>query len=168
MAVRIPTRLRLIAVAVGALLMLVIRTGNSQVVPTSEVKATVFDESGAVVPNCEIVFRSGSEAIVSRTGPDGSLAVTLRNGRYAVQTSKVGFVKSDIQFSAPISDPLRIVLQVDHTSMVDGVGSLNEIHTTGSELPNVVEPERGQPAVGQPITKSRSWQCLYLWKCSRS
>jgi|SRR5579864_7152633 len=158
MAARIPTRLTVTAVIISALWMLGSPEGDAQSVPISEVKVTVFDETGAAIPNCELVFRGGSETIVSHTGPDGSLNVRLPNGKYVVQTSRAGFVKNNVQFFAPMPDPLRIVLQVDHTPITDGA-SFDGVPTTTSELPSVTSR--------QPIKKARSWHCLYLWKCSK-
>ena len=74
MIVRITTRLTVAAVGISTFLGLMIAVGLAQVLPPlSEVKATVFDETGAVIPGCEIVFRSDSETIVSHTGTDGSV-----------------------------------------------------------------------------------------------
>lgn len=166
---RITTRLTVAAVAVGTLLSLMVAVGHAQAVPPiSEIKAIVFDDTGAVIPDCEIVFKSDSETIVSHTGMDGSVTVRLRSGRYAVTTRKAGFVKSeilDVQIATPMSDTLRVVLKVDQTPtdgpIVDGVP------TATSDLPSVIGPEPSRVPSAQPATrKSRSWQCLYLWKCS--
>jgi len=152
-----------------------IAVGQAQVT-WSEVKTVIFDQSGAVIPGCEIVFKSDSETIVSHRGMDGSVAVRLRNGRYALEASKTGFVKTDIRFFAPMPDPLRIVLKVDQTP-TDGP-ILDGVPTTTSDVPRVIEgpeihplPVRGGgfvPVRFAPpaVRKSRSWQCLYLWKCS--
>jgi hypothetical protein len=145
-------------------------------VTSSEVKIIIFDESGAVIPGCEIVVKSDSETIASHTGMDGSVALKMRNGRYALETSKAGFVRTDIQFFAPMPDKLRIVLKVDHTP-TDGP-IFDEVPTTTSDVPSVIEgPElRALPfssgglvpisSAPPAVTKIRSWQCLYLWKCS--
>jgi hypothetical protein len=163
------------AVLVSMLLGLITVVQAQVVSPLSDVKATVFDETGAVIPGCEVVFKSDSGTIVLHTGMDGSVAVRLPNGRNALKTSKAGFVKSDVRFFVPIPDPLRIVLKVDNTPsdgpLVDGVP------TTTSDLPSVIEgPEVPALRLGGgsiPLTsappsvrKIRSWQCLYLWRCS--
>jgi hypothetical protein len=157
------------AVAINAFLTLVVAVGHAQVVPhLSDIKAIVFDETGAVIPDCEIVFRSDSEATVSHTGIDGSVTVRLRSGRYAVTSSKAGFVKSklpDVQIGTPMPDPIRIVLKVDHTP-TDGP-IFDGVPTYTSDLPSVIGPEANRAPSTQPATgKSRSWRCLYLWKCS--
>jgi hypothetical protein len=157
--------------AISTFLSLIIAVGHAQAVPPlSQTKAVVFDETGAVIPDCEIVFKSDLETIVSHTGMDGSVTVGLHSGRYAVTTSRAGFVKSnilDVQIAAPKPDTLRIVLKVDHTP-TDGP-IFNGVSTTTSQLPSVIESEpvpslvpSARPATG----KSRSWRCLYLWKCS--
>jgi hypothetical protein len=160
------------AVVVGTFLSLIVTCGHAQVVaPLSEVKAIVFDESGAVILDCEVVFRGDSETIASHTGMDGSVTVTLRSGRYALTTTRAGFVKSkmlDVQIVTPMSDALRIVLKVDHSPsdgpIVDGVPT-----TTTSDVPSLIEPEPNRVPSPQPATrKNRSWQCLYLWRCSPS
>jgi len=49
------------AVGISMFVGLMIAVGQAQVVaPVSEVKTIVFDESGAVIPGCEIAFRSDS------------------------------------------------------------------------------------------------------------
>lgn len=89
-----------------ALLWVMIAAGRAQVLaPLSEVKTIVFDETGAVIPGCEIAFTSDFEEIVLHTGADGSVSVQLRDGRYTLTTSKAGFIQSRIQFFAPNSGP---------------------------------------------------------------
>jgi hypothetical protein len=165
--VRITTRLTIATVIINMLLWLMIAVGQSQVLaPLSEVKTIVLDETGAVIPGCETAFSSDFDRIVSHTGPDGSVTVKLRDGKYTLTTNKAGFVKSDVRFSAPMPDPLRITLKVDHTP-TDG-GIFEGVPTSSSQLPNIIEPEPAHGPSAQPTKKSRSWQCLYLWKCSRS
>jgi len=169
--VRFTSRLA-VAIAIGSFLSFTIAVGYTQVVlPLSEVKGTVFDETGAVIPNCEIVFRSDSESIGSHTGMDGSVTVRLRSGRYAVTTSHVGFVKSeilDVQIVTPMPDTLRIVLKVDHTPTDGGIVPMVELLPASSELPSALGPEPSIAPTARPGRKSRSWRCLYLWKCSTS
>jgi hypothetical protein len=141
--VRITTRLNVKTVAIVTFLGLMIVVGHAQAVPPfSEVRAVVFDETGAVIPGCEILFKSESETSVSHTGMDGSVTVKLPSGGYAVTASKAGFVRSkmlNVQIVTPMPDALRIVLKVDHTPtdgpMFDGVP------TTTSELPTAIEPQ---------------------------
>ena len=155
--------------AVITFISLVIAVGLGQVVaPSSEVKAVVFDETGAVIPDCEIVFGSDSGRIVSHTGMDGSVTLRLPSGRYAVTTSRAGFVKSemlDVQIVGPMPDTLRLVLKVDHTP-TDGP-IVDAVPTVPSDLPSKIQPESSRVPSAQPgAKKRRSWQCLYLWKCS--
>ena len=159
------------AMAFGTLVSLLIAVGHAQVgPPLSEVKVIVFDETGAAIPDCELVFKSNSEATVSHTGMDGSVTLRLQSGRYVVTISKAGFVKSkmlDVQIVTPMMDALRVVLKVDHTP-TDGP-IFDGVPTTTSDVPGVVGPESsGTPSVQRATRKSRSWQCLYLWKCSTS
>lgn len=170
-------RVSLPALAISTFL--IVAVGHAQLGrPLSEVKVTVVDEIGAVIPGCEIVFTSDSDRVVSHTGADGSVAVKVPFGSYAVTTTKAGFVKSkivDVQFVTPMPDPVRIVLKVDHTPT--GGPFVDEVPTTTSDVPSVIEgPQIHSLTVGggpMPIAlappavrKSRSWQCLYLWKCS--
>jgi hypothetical protein len=146
--VRVTKRLAVAAAGFGIFLSLMIAVGQAQVVgPLSAVKTIVFDESGAVIPGCEIAFTSDSEKVVSHsetvfshTGTDGSVTVGLRKGRYTLTTRKPGFVKSDVQFSAPMPDTLRIVLKVDHTP-TDGA-QFDGVPTSTSELPSVIRPDQ--------------------------
>ena len=143
------------AVAISTFLGLVIAVCLGQVfAPLSEIKAIVFDETGAVIPDSEIVFRSDSRTVVSHTGMDGSITLRLPSGTYAVTTRKVGFVKSemlDVQVVAPMPDPLRIILKVDHTptdgDLVDGVP------TAASDLPSKIQPELGLAPSAQPAAR---------------
>jgi Domain of unknown function (DUF6438)/Carboxypeptidase regulatory-like domain len=60
--------------------------------PSFEVKCTVVDEMGAVIPNVEVVFKGQSGTTGARTGPDGVATQKLRTGRYAVSVTHPGFV----------------------------------------------------------------------------
>ena len=133
--------MRLILAAAAIIAFLSLPTAQAQGPPqSSEVSATVVDESGAVIPDCKMVFRSGLGEIVSHTEMDGSVTAEVRNGTYALITSKAGFVTSKLDITVPISNRLRIVLQVDHTPIVDGVGG-GEVPTTTSELPDTISAE---------------------------
>jgi hypothetical protein len=158
----------------GTFLGLLIAAGHGQVVaPLSEVKVTVVDQSGAVIPESEVVFKSDSKTVVSHTGPEGSVAVALPTNRYTVTTSKLGFLKNrvpDFQAVAPEPNELRIVLEVGHITMCGPCPSLiPAIPTATSDLPNVIQSEPNPTSSAQPATKKvRSLRCLYLWKCSTS
>ena len=154
--------------------------GNTQVAPRlSEVKATVVDTSGAVIPRCEIAFTSNSKRVVSHTGADGSVTVTLPSGTYTVTATHDVFLKNetlDFQISAPSPRELNIVMKLDPDFCKNGrcdcsgptcggAGVIVPINTPGLTGPTA--SEHNHPLASQPTTKkSRSWQCLYLWKCS--
>jgi hypothetical protein len=170
-AVSVTTRLWVAAVTITSFVHLAIAGGHSQVVaPLLEIKTTVFDESGAVIPNCEIVFSGDSSAVVSHTGMDGSLKLRLPSGSYAVTTTRAGFVKSriaDVRIGTSMQDEIRIVLKVDHTPTDGPV--FDGVPTATSDLPSVVKPETYPVRSARPSTrKYRSRQCLCLWKCSTS
>lgn len=161
MVVSVITRLCLATV----FLHLAITVGHSQaVVPLSEIKTTVLDESGAVIRDCEILFKSDSSTIVSHTGGDGSVTLKLPTGKYAVTITGRGFVKStvhDVQIGTSMHEEIRVVLKVDQTPsdgpLFDGPP------TATSDLPSEIAPE---PHAVR--SAHRSWRCLYLWKCSTS
>ena len=70
----IPIRVVVGAVAIITFLGLVTSVGHGQAFPAvSNVTAIVVDESGAVIPDSELVFRSDAKEIVSHTGADGSV-----------------------------------------------------------------------------------------------
>jgi hypothetical protein len=164
---RITTRLAIAAAGIYTLLTLMIASGQAQVLaPLSEVKTIVFDETGTVIPGCEIAFSSDVERVVSHTGADGSVTVKLRDGRYTLTTSRAGFVKIDFQFFVPMPEPLRVFLKADHTPTDGGV--FEGVPTTSSELPNNIEPKPASAPSIRPAEKIRSWRCLRLWKCSKS
>jgi hypothetical protein len=59
--------------------------------PSFEVKCTVVDEMGAVIPHAEVAFKGQSGTTVSHTGPDGVVTQALRAGKYAVSVTQIGF-----------------------------------------------------------------------------
>lgn len=169
-------RLQLASAIVGMLLCLLIRAGHAQVVaPLSEVKVTVVDETGAVIPNSDVAFKSDSNTIVSSTGPNGSVTVTLPSGRYTITADHLGFVKTierAFQVAALKPNELRIVLKVDfHPYAAPCCSMVPETPTTTSDLPNFIplvpEPDPA-PSAEAVLMKTRSWHCLYLRKCSIS
>jgi carboxypeptidase family protein len=140
----IPIRFVVAAVAIITLVRLVTPVGHGQAFPlASHVTAIVFDESGAVIPDSELVFRSDSKEIVSHTGTDGSVTVSLQNGRYSVAITKLGFVKTEVRdVQVPMSETLRIVMKVAPTP-INGPDTVSGLYTITSDLPNVVpEPTR--------------------------
>jgi hypothetical protein len=171
-------RLPFAATAVGTFLSLLITAGHAQVVaPLSEIKITIADQIGAVLPDSEVALRSDSKTVVTHSGRDGSLTVTLPSGRYTVTASHYGFLKNEVrEFEVFPLNPneLRIVLQPGPVSICTlpcGPFPVNLVPTAASDLPNVIEPkpEAGLAPSTQPVSrKARSWHCLYLWKCSNS
>jgi carboxypeptidase family protein len=173
-AVLTSTRLTLAAVAMGTVLILVSRVCHTQELPPlSDVETTVFDETGAVIPDSEIVFRSDYKPIVSHTGSDGAVTIRLPSGTYTVTASKAGFVRSkilDVQVITPTPQSLRVVLKVDQTASYDPFyDPFTEVVSTvdfdSAEGPSFVDAESPVPTV-RPSRKNRSCKCLYLWKCS--
>jgi carboxypeptidase family protein len=164
----IPIRFVVAAVAIITFLSLVTSVGHSQAFPfVSPVTAIVFDESGAMIPDSELVFRSDPREIVSHTGADGSVTVSLQNGRYSVDITKPGFVKTEVRgLQVPISEALRVVMKVAPTP-INGPTIVGPTTST-SDLPNAIAPETSRVPTVHPVKKSRSRQCLYLWKCSAS
>jgi hypothetical protein len=172
-----------IAAATAVSIFLLIAGSQAQVAaPLSQVKVIVVDQVGAVIADGEVVFKSDSKTIVSRTGKDGSVTVTLPSGRYAVTASHYGFSKneaSDFQIVAAEPNELKVVLNVDDSCRNNSCVCMGPtcgadpivVATITSDLPNVIEDEPGPVKPVQPATKtrkSRSPHCLYLWKCSTS
>jgi hypothetical protein len=115
-AARTPTLLFVATVAISVFVLLAI--GNAQVdAPRlSEVRVTVVDQSGAVIPDSEIVFTGDSKPTVFLTGADGSVTVRVPSGTYAIKTTRAGFLTNEIHdFRAGTLRPseLRIVLKID-------------------------------------------------------
>jgi hypothetical protein len=172
---------RAIAATMAVSVFLLIAGSQAQVVaPLSEIKATVVDQSGARIPGSEVVFKADSKTIVSRMGSDGAATITLPSGEYVVSVSAIGFLKTnlpDFQVIAPAPNGINAVLKIDPDFCKNNacicspcVGS-QETPTITSELPNVIEDQPSPIPSVQPATKTRktrSRQCLYLWKCSAS
>jgi len=142
--------------------------------PLSEIKVTVVDQTGAVIADSEVTFKGVSKTIVSRTGSDGAAMVTLPSSQYAVTVSARGFAKNsvpDFRVVAPVPGELKVALMVGSDLTCNPCpGLVVEVPTITSDLPNVIEDEPS-PVPIPPATKikrSRSLQCLYLWKCSTS
>jgi hypothetical protein len=163
-------------VALAVSILLLIAGSQAQVAaPLSQVKVTAVDQMGAVIADSDLVFKSDSKTIVSRTGKDGSVTVTLPSGRYALTVSARGFLNNSVpDFQVVTSAPseLKIVLMVGPAIVVCGPcggAGAPETPTITSDLPNVIEDEPSPvPAVhsATKTRKSRSLHCLYLWKCS--
>lgn len=144
-------RLQDAAVALGSLVFLLTAPCSGQERSTAEsvaeVKGIVSDETGAVIPQSEVVFKGESGTIVEHTSMDGSVNVGLRTGRYTVTVSKHGFVTSkraDFQISAPTPFIFRVVLQVDRTPTDGGDDPMWAVPTTTSDLPSVITPASAQ------------------------
>jgi hypothetical protein len=155
--------------AVGVFLCLTTATDHAQsIASVSDVKVTVYDEGGAVIPGCEVVFKNDSQTIVSHTSIDGSVRVMLSGGRYALTTSKAGFLGGnlDVQIGELMVTTLRVVMKVDTTyASSPDVPFVTPPVPTISDLPNSIGTEPSS-AFRVPARKSRSWHCLFLWKCS--
>jgi hypothetical protein len=90
-------RSSLAATAVGTFLTLLVPAGYAQAVaPLSEIKVTVVDQTGARIPGSELAFKGDSKTIVSHTGSDGAVTVTLPSGQYTVSVSARGFLKNNL------------------------------------------------------------------------
>jgi hypothetical protein len=135
------------AVALASLLLLAALFGGQELTtpePVAEIKGIVADETGAVIPQSEVVFKGELGAIVSHTSMDGSITVELRTGGYTVTITKSGFVTAklvDFQINAPTPAAFRVVLKVDHTPSNGGM--FDGVPTTTSELPRVISFENG-------------------------
>jgi hypothetical protein len=164
-----------IAAATAVSIFLLIAGSHAQVgAPLAQVRVTVVDQVGVVIADGEVAFKSDSKTIVSRTGNDGSVTVTLPSGQYAAIVSARGFAKNETMFPVVAAVPieLKVVLKVGSSGFTCGpcIGSV-EIPTITSDLPDVIEAEPSPVPPVPPAAKTRknrSLQCLYLWKCSAS
>ena len=143
--------------------------------PLSEIKVTVVDQSGAIIPDSEVAFKNDSKTIVSHAGVDGAVRVALPSGEYAVTVSALAFRKTKVpnfQVVAPAPGELTAVLMVDscpHGPCLTVIPA--EVPTVTSDLPNVIGAAPSPVPPAQPAAKARkgrSLHCLYLWKCSAS
>jgi hypothetical protein len=173
-------RLAAAAMACGSFLGLLNGTGHAQVIPSlSEVSVTVVDQIGALIDNSEVVFKSDSKAIVARPVEDKWwIKVGLPSGKYDVTVSKPGFLKAvvpDFEVVASAPNELKVVLWIDpNASQTCGLCGCSgcvglAVPATTSELPNAIPPDPEPASSNRPVAKrTRSWRCLYLWKCSGS
>jgi hypothetical protein len=125
-----------------------IAIGNAQVAAPglSEVRVTVVDQVGARIVDSEIVFTADSKTTVFHTGADGSLAVRVPSGTYAIKTTRAGFLTNEIHdFRTGTLQPseLRIVLKFDPDACKKGAclcsgptcGEPRVVPTTTSDVP---------------------------------
>lgn len=170
---RFPMAIRVPQAAVGTLLFLLIASANAQLSPPfSEVRVTVLDQSGAAIPDCEVVFKGDSGPMVVHTGGDGSATVRLQSGRYAVTATHFGFMKKKVvglEVGDPRSAELRIVLMVHSSTCNPCSGDFPGVPTITSDLPDAITLPPVPVVIAPPIEpRVRSPRCLYLWKCSNS
>lgn len=139
-----------LTVAIACSMSLSVVSGHAQQIgsPTSEVRATVVDESSALVSDCKVVFRNESETVASRTGRDGSVTVRLPSGKYTLKTSRCGFgeafdpiTMSDIQIVAPVMTTLRVVVKLRYFGSGSPVVEAEGPVPIPPDLPMVIEPE---------------------------
>ena len=156
---------------ISASLSLMIGVGHAQVIPPlAELKITVVDEAGALIPGSEIAISSHSEKFQLHTDASGSVKAKLQTGRYDVVARRPGFLKreiSDLYVLAPESKILQIVLKVDQTPIVDGLLPSIGPETSTSDVPATLGSQPFVPATGSGLRK-RSWRCLYLWRCDQA
>jgi len=132
------------AVALASFLLTALCSGQERTTsePVAKIKGIVADQTGAVIPQSEVVFKGELGTIVSHTGMDGSVTVQLRTGTYLVTITRSGFVTAklvDFQINAPTPAAFRVNLQLDH-SPSDG-GIFDGVPTTTAELPSVIRSE---------------------------
>jgi TonB family protein len=112
---------RVCLAAISAILACVIplaavRAQNSK--PVSSVSGTVYDISGAAVPNAIVLFKNtdGSNQEVVRTGPAGEYRlVTLAAGKYNLEVKAPGFAiyqKSEVVLNAGVPEQVDVKLQL--------------------------------------------------------
>ncbi len=142
MVIGVRTRFVIAEIAIGTFLTLVMSVAHAQAFPlVAQVTVTVFDESGAVIPDSELVFRNDSGKTVSHTGADGSVSMSLQYGSYSFTSTKLGFAKTEIRdVQVPMSETLRVIMRVAPTPINPPVLVVGP-YTITSDLPNVIEHE---------------------------
>ena len=174
MTIHLTNRVAAATVALGFTL-LTAGTHAQVAAPLSEIKVIVVDPMGARIPGSEVTFKGDSRTIVSHMGSDGAATVTLPSGQYSVTVSALGFLKNNVpefQVVAPVPGELKVALEPGPVVTCGPcIGPMIDIQTVSSDLPNVIEDEPIPVLPVPPATrtrKTRSLQCLYLWKCSAS
>lgn len=173
-----------IAAATAVSIFLLIAASHAQAdPPESEVKVIVVDQNGARIADSAVDFQSNSKTIFLHTGADGTVTVTLPSDQYSVTVNARGFLKNnvlDFQVVAPKPAELRVVLQVGDCGnnscicMYQCGDPVRLVEPTTADLPIVIPPEPAHELSSPLVTKRpttkkvRSWQCLYLWRCSAS
>jgi hypothetical protein len=107
----------------------------------------VFDPSGAIVPNAEVMFK-GERAVTTQTSSDGSVQLSLPYGHYDVTITSPGFKTTKvIAFQVDSAKPpvLNVVLQVSPTVGESLLGEEMVVTTIVSDLPNIIEPSVASP-----------------------
>jgi hypothetical protein len=168
-------RLSMMAIVLGTSAGFLIGAGYAQEYRYA-VKGVVVDQSGAVVPQAEVLFQKGVHRIIAHTGMDGSVKVYLEVGSYVVTVCAFGFAPYNklinVALPRPSADAFLVTLKVDQSQL--GYGSdfgQGWDRSILCDLPNIVQdqpPPVSLPVVQPAATKHRSMRCLFLWRCSAS
>lgn len=148
----------------------VVAAGYAQEYPLA-IKGVVVDESGARIPQAEIVFKGESGTIISHTDMGGSVNVDLGTGKYLVTICAFGFATAklvDFSVPRPTADAFHVILKIDPRPSGSPFPDI-AVPTAPSELPNAIQDEpagTSSPVAQHATTKRRSMRCLYLWRCS--
>lgn len=145
-----------------ALLLIASASAFGQTATTGEMRGTVRDVSGALIPNAQIAVTNEAtgESRTVKSGSDGTYTVPLlQPGKYRVEIEPAGF-EHDIHKS--------VIVAVTETTVVNGhlrAGSVATtvevddsaplLETTGNSLGDVVGPEQvqGLPLVNRNFTQ---------------
>ncbi|MDQ2945749.1 MAG: Plug and carboxypeptidase regulatory-like domain-containing protein [Acidobacteriota bacterium] len=144
-------------------LLLVQAVASAQLSTTTQVKGTVIDESGAVVPGAKVTVVNDATRFTTATesNADGSFVLSgLPPGTYSVTVVKDGFQTfktSDLVLHPATVATLNASLRLGSVgSEVSVVASTSEVQTTTSELSNLVSDAQ----IGTLPLNGRNFQAL--------
>lgn len=119
-----------------------IALGQSQPIlqVVSEVSCVVTDETGAVIPNAEVVFRSATHEITTHTDSNGATNVKLQSGTYVVTAKMQGFAEKKVpEFLVQAPEPAVLKLALSVGGCDDcGDGVFSPIEIEPVKLPEML------------------------------
>src|SRR5262249_4921627 len=130
----------------GFAVLLIAAPANAQTASTSTVTGTVYDKTGATVPNAEVVLEDvdTTGATTAATAADGGFIFpAVRPGNYRIRVSAKGFrnavvnsVKIEVGKSPHFNVTLELGLVTETIEVTAGAGA--ELQTINASVGNVL------------------------------
>jgi len=125
--------------------------GVTHSLPTTTIRGSVVDESGAVIPNVSVtLIRAGAPLAVTNTDSEGKFAIpAVARGRYELEASHAGLKTASVSVDAAGEQPVEVVLTLRVAALASTVTvtALRGIPEDTLGVPNgisIIGPEQKQ------------------------